>query len=53
MSEYIIENITRAEKEKLYACMDIEWYPDDLYGNDICVYGTESNVTRLLKLIGR
>lgn len=52
MSEYIIENCTEEEINKLEQT-DLEWYPDDLMGSDVCIYGTEKDVEQALKVMGR
>lgn len=54
MSEHIIENLSDVEIDKLVASnTDIEWYPDDLTGSDVCVYGTENDVKAVMHIIGR
>lgn len=52
LSEWIIENCSREEIDKLQDS-DIDWYPDDLLSSDVCIYGTENDVKRAVKLIGR
>ena len=52
MSEYILENCTTEEIDKLEKS-DIEWYPDELTGNDVCIYGTTEDFEKALKIIGR
>lgn len=32
---------------------DLDWYPDDLMSSDVCIYGTEKDVRKALKIIGR
>lgn len=50
--EYIIENVTSEELEKIEAS-GIEWYPDDMEGSDIAIEGNEREVDRALKIMGR
>ena len=52
MSEYIIENLSKEEIDKLQES-DLDWYPDDLMSSDVCIYGTEKDVKKALKIIGR
>lgn len=52
MSEYIIENLSDEEMDKLYKS-DVEWYPDDLMSSDVCIYGTEEEIRTALQVIGR
>lgn len=52
MSEYIIENLSGEEIDKLQKS-DLDWYPDDLMSSDVCIYGTEKDVRKALKIIGR
>lgn len=52
MHEYIIENITNEELDKLQES-DLDWYPDSLESDDVCIYGTEKDVKRALEIIGR
>lgn len=52
MGEYIIENITKEELDLLEKS-DLDWYPDDLMSDDVCIYGTEKDVQKALKIIGR
>ena len=52
MSEYIIENCTKEEIDKLEQS-DLDWYPDDIISSDVCIYGTESDIQRAMKIIGR
>ena len=52
MKEYIIENCTKEEIDKLEQS-DLDWYPDDIMGSDVCIYGTENDIQRAMKLIGR
>ena len=56
--EYIIENVTAFEREKICNSPDadnIDWYPDDLLEMDvnIVVEGTEADVDTLLRIMGR
>ncbi len=53
MSEYIIENCTKEEIDKLEQIENIDWYPDDIMSSDVCIYGTQQDVERVLKAIGR
>ena len=52
MGEYVIENCTKEEIDKLEQS-DINWYPDDIMTSDICIYGTEEDVDKALRIIGR
>lgn len=52
MSEYIIENLSEKEIDKLQES-DLDWYPDDLMSTDVRIYGTEKDVKKALKIIGR
>lgn len=52
MSEYIIENCTKEEIDKLEQS-DLDWYPDDLMSSDVCIYGTKSDIQKALEIIGR
>lgn len=52
MHEYIIENCTNAEIDALEKS-DLDWYPDDIMSSDVCIYGTENDVKKALKIIGR
>lgn len=49
--EYIIENVSEAELEKIEVA-GIEWYPDDMEGNDI-VIEDEKEYDRALAIMGR
>ena len=53
MKEFIIENCTAEEIDKLYQASDIDWYPDNIESRDVCIYGTHNDVDKALKLIGR
>ena len=58
MNEYIIENVTVFEREKICNSPDadnIDWYPDDLLEMDanIVVEGTESDLNTMLRIMGR
>ena len=50
--EYIIENVSEAELEKIEVA-GIEWYPDDMEGNDIVIEGDEREYERALEIMGR
>lgn len=53
-NEYLIVNCTQEEIDKLNkADTNIDWYPDDITSNDVCVYGTSSDLQEALKIIGR
>lgn len=52
MAEFIIQNCTKKEIEKLEES-DLDWYPDDLSNSDVCIYGTENDIDKALKVIGR
>ena len=59
IKEYIIENVTAFEREKICNSPDaddITWYPDDLLEIDnvnVVVEGTEEDVNILLRIMGR
>ncbi|MBQ7673635.1 MAG: hypothetical protein IJT36_03800 [Alphaproteobacteria bacterium] len=52
MNEYIIENVSKEELDLLEKS-DLEWYPDDLMGNDVCIHGTKQDAYKALIIIGR
>ena len=52
MNEYIIENCTKEEIDKLEQS-DLDWYPDDIMSSDVCIYGTENDIKKAMKIIGR
>lgn len=56
MGEYIIENLTEKEKDLLIQEAEnegIDWFPDDIMSDDVCVCGTRKDVMKALKIIGR
>ena len=56
MGEYIIENLTEKEKDLLIQKAEnegIDWFPDDIISDDVCVCGTRKDVMKALKIIGR
>ncbi|MCM1121173.1 MAG: hypothetical protein NC416_01180 [Eubacterium sp.] len=50
MSEYVIDNLTNEEIDKLQKS-NLDWYPDDLISSDVCICGTEKDVEKALKII--
>ena len=50
--EYIIKNCTK-EETNILLNSNINCYPDDIFSNDICIYGTIKDVEKALKLIKR
>ncbi len=52
MSEYIIENLSNEEIDKLQRS-NLDWCPDDLMSSDVCIFGTEEDVKKALEIIGR
>lgn len=52
MAEYIIENLTYEELQKLEQHPEIEWLIDDLQRDDIFVYN-KSDADKILEIIGR
>ncbi len=53
-NEYLIVNCSQEEIDKLNKTdTNIDWYSDDIMSNDICVYGTASDLQEALKIIGR
>ncbi len=52
MSEYIIENLSKEEIDKLQES-DLDWCPNDLMSSDVCIFGTKKDVRKALEVIGR
>lgn len=53
MADFIIENITEEEEEKLNQHPEIEWYIDDVLLSRDIVVNTRSDAMKVLKIIGR
>ena len=54
MREYLIENVTDEEFDRLERSeLEINWFPDDITGIDIYVYGCQKDVQKVLEIMGR